>query len=80
MEIFQELHCAVKSTYKHFTEDMSTDKSQPKEQINKANNKKDNFSVDTVNLILDLIMNFISYKILPKNIYSYVLLLTDSKC
>ena len=62
MEIFQELHCAVKSTYKHFTEDMSTDKSQPKEQINKANNKKDNFSVDTVNLILDLKMNFISYK------------------
>jgi len=47
MEIFQELHCAVKSTYKHFTEDMSTDKSQPKEQINKANNKKDNFSADT---------------------------------
>ena len=59
MEIFQELHCAVKSTYTHFTEHISTDKFQPKEHINKADNKKDNFSVDTVNLIIDLKMNFL---------------------
>ena len=84
MEIFQELHCTVKSTYKHFTEHMSPDKSQSTEQINKAANKKDNFSVDTVNLILVFLNGFFTQEntlhcIFPKNIHSYVLSFTESK-
>ena len=47
MDIFQAL-----SFYKHFNDHMATDKSQPKEEINKVDNKKDRFSVDKVNLIL----------------------------